>query len=98
MEWTDDYKCLMVSRHEAALIMDSVTVSHPLTRDLALQVASLVLEVAAQEDVEEATQLFGDTHRRAGSVPTGGQPARRVSPVKRRTMRRARHCETVRGR
>jgi len=40
MEWTDDHKCLMVSRHEAALIMDSVKVSHPLTRDL--KVASLV--------------------------------------------------------
>ncbi len=36
----DDHKGLMVSRHEAALIMDSVTVSHPLTRDL--QVARLV--------------------------------------------------------
>jgi len=42
MEWTDDHKCLMVSRHEAALLMDSVTVSHPLTRDLALKVARLV--------------------------------------------------------
>ena len=42
MEWTDDHKGLMVSRHEAALIMDSVTVSHPLTRALALQVARLV--------------------------------------------------------
>ena len=53
----DDVKYLVVSRQEAELIMDSFKVSNPLTRDLALKTAGLVLEFAAEEDIKEAERL-----------------------------------------
>jgi hypothetical protein len=53
----DDIKYLVVSRQEAELIMDSFKVSNPLTRNLALKAAGLVLEFAAEEDVKEAERL-----------------------------------------
>jgi len=53
----DDLKYLVVSRQEAELIMDSFKVSNPLTRNIALKAAGLVLEFAAEEDVKEAERL-----------------------------------------
>ncbi len=53
----DDLKYLVVSRQEAELIMDSFKVSNPLTRNIALKAAGLVLEFAAEEDVKAAERL-----------------------------------------
>jgi hypothetical protein len=53
----DDLKYLVVTRQEAELVMDSFKVSNPLTRNIALKAASLVLEFAAEEDVKEAERL-----------------------------------------
>ncbi len=53
----DDLKYLVVTRQEAELVMDSFKVSNPLTRNIALKAASLVLEFAAEEDVKAAERL-----------------------------------------
>jgi hypothetical protein len=45
----DKTRFLAITRHEAELLMDSFRVGNPLTHDLALKAASLVLEFAAQD-------------------------------------------------
>jgi hypothetical protein len=49
-------KILAVTKEEAECILDSVRVSNPQTRSLALKVAGLVLEYAADEAVRCAQQ------------------------------------------
>lgn len=53
----EDTKILAVTKQEAELIMDSFKVSNPLTRNIALKAAGLVLEFAAEEDVRDAQRL-----------------------------------------
>jgi hypothetical protein len=53
----EDLKYLAVSKQEAELIMDSFKVSNPITRNIALKAAGLVLEFAAGEGVKEAERL-----------------------------------------
>jgi len=53
----DEVKYLVVSKQEAELIMDSFKVSNPLTRNIALKAAGLVLEFAAEDGVKEAERL-----------------------------------------
>jgi hypothetical protein len=53
----DNLKYLAVTKQEAELILDSFKVSNPITRDLALKAAGLVLEFAAEDGVKEATRL-----------------------------------------
>lgn len=53
----EDLKYLAVSKQEAELIMDSFKVSNPITRNIALKAAGLVLEFAAEDGVKEAERL-----------------------------------------
>ena len=53
----EEMKYLAVSKQEAELIMDSFKVSNPVTRNIALKAAGLVLEFAAEEGVKEAERL-----------------------------------------
>jgi hypothetical protein len=53
----DDLKYLAVTKQEAELIMDSFKVSNPVTRNIALKAAGLVLEFAAEDGVKEAERL-----------------------------------------
>jgi hypothetical protein len=53
----DELKFLSVTKQEAELIMDSFKVSNPITRNIALKAAGLVLEFAAEEGVKEAERL-----------------------------------------
>lgn len=53
----EETKILAVTKQEAELIMDSFKVSNPLTRNIALKAAGLVLEFAAEDDVREAQRL-----------------------------------------
>jgi hypothetical protein len=53
----DTLKYLAVTKQEAELILDSFKVSNPITRDLALKAAGLVLEFAAEDSVTEAERL-----------------------------------------
>jgi hypothetical protein len=53
----DTLKYLAVTKQEAELILDSFKVSNPITRDLALKAAGLVLEFAAEDGVTEAERL-----------------------------------------
>ena len=55
----EETKLLAVTKQEAELIMDSFKVSNPLTRDIALKAAGLVLEFAAEADVRNAARLTG---------------------------------------
>lgn len=55
----EETKILAVTKQEAELIMDSFKVSNPLTRNIALKAAGLVLEFAAEEDVRDAQRLTG---------------------------------------
>jgi hypothetical protein len=50
-------KYLAVTKQEAELILDSFKVSNPITRDLALKAAGLVLEFAAEDGINEAERL-----------------------------------------
>lgn len=50
-------KYLSVTKQEAELIMDSFKVSNPVTRNIALKAAGLVLEFAAEDGVKEAERL-----------------------------------------
>lgn len=45
----DETRYLAITRYEAELLMDSFRLANPLTHDLALKAASLVLEFAAQD-------------------------------------------------
>jgi hypothetical protein len=53
----EELKYLAVSRQEAELIMDSFKVTNPITRNIALKAASLVLEFAAEDGVREAERI-----------------------------------------
>jgi hypothetical protein len=53
----DTLKYLAVTKQEAELILDSFKVSNPITRDLALKAAGLVLEFAAEDGINEAERL-----------------------------------------
>ena len=53
----DSLKYLAVTKQEAELILDSFKVSNPITRDLALKAAGLVLEFAAEDGISEAERL-----------------------------------------
>ena len=53
----EDIKYLAVSKQEAELIMDSFKVSNPLTRNIALKAAGLVLEFASSDGIKEAERL-----------------------------------------
>lgn len=53
----EELKYLSVSKQEAELIMDSFKVSNPITRNIALKAAGLVLEFAAEDGVKEAERL-----------------------------------------
>jgi hypothetical protein len=57
----EDPKFLAVTRQEAEMLMDSFRVSNPLTRDIALKAASLVLEFAAQDSIRDARGIVGST-------------------------------------
>src|SRR2546421_438914 len=60
----EETKFLAVTKQEAELIMDSFKVSNPLTRNIALKAAGLVLEFAADEEVRDAERL-ASTQRQA---------------------------------
>lgn len=53
----DELKYLAVTKQEAELIMDSFKVSNPVTRNIALKAAGLVMEFAAEDGVKEAERL-----------------------------------------
>ena len=53
----ENLKFLAITKQEAELILDSFKVSNPITRDLALKAAGLVLEFAAEDGVNEAERL-----------------------------------------
>lgn len=53
----EELKYLAVTKQEAELIMDSFKVSNPVTRNIALKAAGLVLEFAAEDGVKEAERL-----------------------------------------
>ena len=53
---TEPTKILAITQVEADLILDAMRVSNPLTRGLALKVAGLVLEFAAEDDVRRAVE------------------------------------------
>jgi hypothetical protein len=53
----ENLKYIAVTKQEAELILDSFKVSNPLTRNLALKAAGLVLEFAAEDGVSEAKRL-----------------------------------------
>ena len=53
----EEMKYLSVTKQEAELIMDSFKVSNPVTRNIALKAADLVLEFAAEDGVKEAERL-----------------------------------------
>jgi hypothetical protein len=53
----EELKYLAVSKQEAELIMDSFKVTNPITRNIALKAASLVLEFAAEDGVREAERI-----------------------------------------
>lgn len=50
-------KTLAVTKQQAELILDSFKVTNALTRDLALAVAGIVLEFAAEDALTAATEL-----------------------------------------
>ena len=58
----EETKWLAITKQEAELIMDSFKVSNPLTRNIALKAAGLVLEFAAEENVRDAQRLTGVPH------------------------------------
>jgi hypothetical protein len=55
----EDTKILAVTKQEAELIMDSFKVSNPLTRNIALKAAGLVMEFAAEEEIRDAQRFLG---------------------------------------
>jgi hypothetical protein len=53
----EETKFLAVTKQEAELLMDSFKVSNPLTRNIALKAAGLVLEFASEDDVRDAQRM-----------------------------------------
>ena len=64
----DATKYLAVTKYEAELLLDSFKVSNPLTRDIALKAASIVLEFAADAGVELAAELTNAGNRVSSDV------------------------------
>jgi len=58
----EETKFLAVTKQEAELIMDSFKVSNPLTRNIALKAAGLVLEFAADDDVRDIERFMSGQH------------------------------------
>jgi len=54
----EETKFLAVTKQEAELLMDSFKVSNPITRNIALKAAGLVLEFASEDDVRDAQRMF----------------------------------------
>lgn len=52
-------KTLEVTKQEAELIMDSFKVSNPVTRNIALKAAGLVMEFASEDAVRQVENLTG---------------------------------------
>jgi hypothetical protein len=61
----ENCKFLAVTRQEAELLMDSFRVSNPLSRDIALKAASLVLEYAALDSIRDAGAIVGSASAEA---------------------------------
>jgi hypothetical protein len=53
----EETKLLAVTKQEAELLMDSFKVSNPITRNIALKAAGLVLEFASEDDVRDAQRM-----------------------------------------
>jgi hypothetical protein len=53
----EETKLLAVTKQEAELLMDSFKVSNPITRNIALKAAGLVLEFASEEEVRDAERM-----------------------------------------
>ena len=53
----EETKLLAVTKQEAELLMDSFKVSNPITRNIALKAAGLVLEFACEEEVRDAQRM-----------------------------------------
>jgi hypothetical protein len=53
----EETKLLAVTKQEAELLMDSFKVSNPITRNIALKAAGLVLEFASEEEVRDAQRM-----------------------------------------
>jgi hypothetical protein len=64
----DETRFLAVTKQEAELIMDSFKVSNPLTRNIALKAAGLVLEFAADEEIRDAVRLTDSRHHSDAEV------------------------------
>ena len=64
----DETRFLAVTKQEAELIMDSFKVSNPLTRNIALKAAGLVLEFAADEEIRDAVRLTECRHHSDAEV------------------------------
>jgi hypothetical protein len=54
----EEMRTLQVTKQEVELILDSFKVSNPITRQIALKAAGLVLEFAAEATVNEVTKLL----------------------------------------
>jgi len=48
-------RCIALTKDEADLLLDKVSVRHPETRTLGLKIAGIVLEFAADEALRSAT-------------------------------------------
>jgi hypothetical protein len=59
----EDTKFLAVTKQEAELLMDSFKVSNPITRNIALKAAGLVLEFASEEDVRDAQRVVDSSKK-----------------------------------
>jgi hypothetical protein len=59
----EETKFLAVTKQEAELLMDSFTVSNPITRNIALKAAGLVLEFASEEEVRDAQRLVDSSKK-----------------------------------
>ncbi|MDB5058501.1 MAG: hypothetical protein JWO59_1973 [Chloroflexi bacterium] len=59
----EETKFLAVTKQEAELLMDSFKVSNPITRNIALKAAGLVLEFASEEEVRDAQRLVDSSKK-----------------------------------
>jgi hypothetical protein len=61
-----DTKTLEVTRQQAELILDSFKVTNPVTREIALKAAGLVLEWEAEDAVKTANTIMGEMKQWGG--------------------------------
>jgi hypothetical protein len=59
----EETKFLAVTKQEAELLMDSFKVSNPITRNIALKAAGLVLEFASEEEVRDAQRVVDSSKK-----------------------------------